>query len=135
MGYSTRFTISTFGKPFSEKELNELSVLKEQAGQLNNQLKEFALAGIAEKEKRIITDPERLVEKAIGYNPFEEPCKWYTWEADMRKISKQFPNTIFLIEGEGEDSGDIWKAYFLNGKMQKAEAKITFEPFDEQKLK
>lgn len=80
------------------------------------------------------TDFEEIVSKYVDFNPFDETCKWYDCEKDMREISKLYPETVFQLEGEGEESGDIWKAYFKNGLMQKSEAIITFEEFDENKL-
>lgn len=135
MGYYTRYKISVQGKPFSEKELKEIATLKAQANLLKGQMKEVALAGIAQKEKRIIKDPQQLVREAIGYNPFEEPTKWYESDSDMKELSKKYPLTIFVLEGEGEEHPDLWKKYFLNGKMQEAKAKITYDEFDESKLK
>ena len=67
-------------------------------------------------------------------SPFEESCKWYEHEEDMRKFSKKYPKIIFLLKGEGEQSGDIWRKYFKNGKMQECKAKITFDDFNEEKL-
>jgi hypothetical protein len=134
MGYSTFFKISVEGKPFNQKELDEIKLLKAQAAQLNPQLKKVALDGIAQKEKRVVQEPEQLIKGIIGFNPFEESCKWYDYEKDMKAVSKKYPTTIFILEGEGEESGDIWKAYFLDGKMQKCKAKIIFDEFDESKL-
>lgn len=68
--------------------------------------------------------------------PFqEEPIKWYDHEKDMWVFSRQFPQVLFTLFGEGEKSGDIWRKYFKNGKMQVARAQITFAPFDEKELK
>jgi len=61
--------------------------------------------------------------------------KWYAWEEDMRIISKKLPSVTFKLHGEGEESGDIWEAYFKDGKAQMCQAKITFEEFDESKMK
>lgn len=64
-----------------------------------------------------------------------ESVKWYEHEDHIRALSKEFPNVLFTLRGEGEESGDIWNKYFLNGKMQMAKAQIAFDPFDESKLK
>lgn len=70
-----------------------------------------------------------------GYsNPFEESCKWYDHMVDMDRFSKDFPNVTFKLTGTGEESGDMWVAYFRNGKSYKEKAKITYDPFSESKL-
>lgn len=83
-------------------------------------------------------DWEELVGKHSEYEStwiFEDEVKWYSHEEDMRSFSKLHPTILFQLSGEGEDSGDIWTEYYLNGKMQRCEAKITYDPFDETKLK
>ena len=52
----------------------------------------------------------------------------------MLEVSKLYPEHLFMLEGEGEESGDIWRKYFFNGKYQICNAIITFEPFDKTKL-
>lgn len=64
-----------------------------------------------------------------------DSCKWYDHEEDLKRVSERFPTVLFTLSGEGEESGDIWRKYFKDGKMQKCEAKITFDEFDEAKLK
>lgn len=53
--------------------------------------------------------------------------KWYDYETDMQLFSREWPNVLFILEGDGEEAGDMWKAWFRNGKMHKLEAKIVFE--------
>jgi len=64
----------------------------------------------------------------IGWN---NACKWYCHEYNMKSLSKIYPETLFLLEGEGEESEDIWQKYFKNGKMQVCKAEIVFPKFDE----
>lgn len=61
--------------------------------------------------------------------------KWYDWKRDLLEMSKKYPFVIFLLTGEGEENGDMWKAYFLNGKCQVANAIITYDEFDVKKLR
>lgn len=63
-----------------------------------------------------------------------DACKWYEHEEDVSTFSKIYPDVIFELSGEGEESGDIWKKYFKNGKIQICIAKIVFDEFDESKL-
>lgn len=63
-----------------------------------------------------------------------EAVKWYDHEGDMRAYSKRYPNTLFVLKGEGEESGDIWVEYHKNGKMQRCKARVGFDSFDESKL-
>ena len=60
--------------------------------------------------------------------------KWYDHQDDMQNFSKLYPDTLFLLEGNGENSDDIWKLYVKNGKSQLCTAKIVFDKFDESKL-
>ncbi|WP_339273795.1 hypothetical protein MKY59_21615 [Paenibacillus sp. FSL W8-0426] len=82
--------------------------------------------------KSAIEDDENL---AFAVGEQSDSCKWYEHEEDMRAFSKRFPDVLFELTGEGEESGDLWRKYFKNGKMQNCSAIITYEPFDESKLR
>jgi hypothetical protein len=64
----------------------------------------------------------------------DEAHKWYEHEVDMAKLSIAVPDVLFRLSGEGEESGDIWDKYFLNGKMQICNATVVKEPFNAAKL-
>ena len=76
------------------------------------------------------------ITEASGYsNIFEgEEIKWYKHREEMKTYSKKYPDLIFKLSGEGEESGDIWNEYYQDGKMQFCKAKIVFDEFDASKL-
>jgi len=61
-------------------------------------------------------------------------CKWYEHEDDLKEFSIKYPQFVFTLKGNGEETGDLWIKYFKGGKMQRSEGKVTFEPFDVDKL-
>ena len=66
---------------------------------------------------------ERSLESA-----FEEPCKWYDHERDMLAVSAKIPQATIRLEGEGEESGDIWRKTFKGGALLKGQkARIVFD--------
>jgi hypothetical protein len=75
-----------------------------------------------------------------GYGPLNdfvggsESCKWYEHEKVMRSFSARFPDVLFILHGEGEETGDVWDKYFKGGKMQECRVVMTIPPFDERKL-
>ena len=72
-----------------------------------------------------------------GFSLFLESTdetKWYEHEDDMKFLSNQFPDILFKLHGEGEEKGDVWDKYFINGKMQHCHAVMTIPSFDKNKL-
>ncbi len=61
--------------------------------------------------------------------------KWYDHEVRMSKLSRKHPGVVFGLTGYGEDNDDMWRKYFLNGMVQVCKARISFDPFDEGKMK
>lgn len=88
-----------------------------------------------------ISDNPETVQEAIeeqsnySWDHGQMEGKWYKYEEDCRKVSKDFPNLVLVVEGHGEEQGDDWIAYFKDGKMQRVNAVVTYAPFDESKLK
>jgi hypothetical protein len=64
-----------------------------------------------------------------------ERGKWYEHEEDLRSHSSKFPHLLFTLNGEGEESGDIWVKYFQDGKMQTEKAELRLGEFHPEKLK
>jgi len=64
-----------------------------------------------------------------------ESIKWYSFEKDVKEFSRSYPDQLFQWEGEGEESGDIWRAYVKGGKYLYQKAKMTYDDFNEDLLK
>ena len=83
-----------------------------------------------------LVDHEEGITEVSGYefNVFEDEIKWYDHEKDVRKYSKLFSKTTFIIFGVGEEEGDYWKEYYKDGKMVRCDGsmKVTYEQFDER---
>lgn len=62
-------------------------------------------------------------------------AKWYDWEDDLKKLSERYPDFMFTVNGDGEDSPDYWICWIVNGKSQYEQKELTHEPFDPAKLK
>lgn len=55
--------------------------------------------------------------------------KWYEWESESINITRNYPNILIEIYGEGEESGDIWKARVRDGQCERIKGKIIFDDF------
>jgi hypothetical protein len=100
-------------------------------------------AGFNAFDKSNFADLELELSKVLssGYTLEEfvggrcDTTKWYEHEKEMKDVSKKFPDVLFVLKGEGEESGDLWIKYFKDGKMQVANANIIYDDFDPGKLK
>lgn len=122
MGYETRYSL----------DISQADVLKEVKGMDAS----GNPASVFVREKLDHNNVQKEICELSGY-PYlwDDSCKWYDHEADMRKFSKRYSEVVFTLRGEGEESGDLWIKYFKNGKMQTANARIEYDSFDEGKLK
>lgn len=60
--------------------------------------------------------------------------KWYDWEDDMLLLSSKFPEVLFTLNGDGEDSEDLWIAYFRAGYVQHCPAQFVYPEHDKSLL-
>lgn len=60
---------------------------------------------------------------------FEESIKWYDHVEDMIKLSKVFPETLFILDGWGEEIGDVWREFYMDGERVVADLMFTFSDF------
>ena len=63
---------------------------------------------------------------------------WGTWEHHvgyMARLSRYWPDVVFILEGEGEDScSDVWRDYYRAGQQQTVFEEVIWAPFDPDKL-
>jgi hypothetical protein len=60
-----------------------------------------------------------IVAMCDGFDPFGDECKWYEHDKDARAASLVAANVIIQITGDGEEQGDEWVLYALNGETVK----------------
>lgn len=63
-----------------------------------------------------------------------DSLKWYDHDEDCAAMSLRFPGVVFKLHGEGEETGDMWDAYYCDGLCQICRAKFVFPEFDPNKL-
>lgn len=64
-----------------------------------------------------------------------ESSKWNSWEEDMICLSLKFPDVLFTLSGDGDDSDDKWIAYFHDGKEQFCRGETVYPEYDPDLLK
>lgn len=55
--------------------------------------------------------------------------KWYKHEDDMIKVSENWPDIEFVLDGVGEEFPDVWRKVFKNGEISRFRAVIRYEPY------
>lgn len=46
-----------------------------------------------------------------------EQLKWYHHDEHMIEASSKNKGIVLILDGEGEDQGDVWCKFYLNGKL------------------
>ena len=103
MSYSTHYTLD-YDTPDDELDI-----------------KDFIL-----KSSKYLVDYE--VEDLLGGSDLT--TSWYEHEEELLELSRGFPATIFILYGEGEEQGDMWKKRFINGGVEIIQATLVFPEFD-----
>lgn len=63
-----------------------------------------------------------------------DSIKWYDHAEDMKRISLQIPNTLFTVDGNGEENGDIWRNFFKDGKMGGGLAELVYPEYNPEEM-
>lgn len=70
--------------------------------------------------------PEERISDNHAFWCLCDAVKWYDRIDDMIVVSRRFPEYTFVLDGEGEDSDDIWREFYHNGEWEGIEAQIMF---------
>ena len=60
----------------------------------------------------------------------EESAKWYDHEEEILELSEEFPDFVFILSGDGEEQGDVWKKHFHNGYVETHVPKMMWPGFN-----
>jgi hypothetical protein len=126
MGYQTRFDLSYDTKGQTRPQCEHVIPPKSK------------FCPTCGKQVRMIPLEEIIAAEILKHDDMKyaisDHCesKWYEYKDDMKKFSKLFPEVLFKLHGEGEEQGDIWDAYFLNGKWQEHKARIVIDEYDQK---
>lgn len=56
-------------------------------------------------------------DKKNMYYFMQDECKWYNHQEELEAASAKHRDIVFVLDGEGSDAGDIWREFYLNGKL------------------
>lgn len=54
--------------------------------------------------------------------------KWYEHDRDMTNLSLQYPTVLFILDGDGEETEDLWRKFFKNGHIEEHRASQWVPP-------
>ena len=106
MGYHTYFTLSVIGANRTDQE------------RIREMLANLGVLGYALQE-----------ESGADYGP-QDCVNLFGHDDDMLEVSREFPQVLFSLHGEGDSTGDIWESHYLGGKTYTQPAIITIPPFN-----
>ena len=109
MGYYTYFTLQVVGNDRDENEFK----------------KELSSTAVDEYNY-----PESSVEELVNYGSTE--AKFYEIEEIISLIAEKYPNLLIILNGDGEESGDIWEARWKGDQYEKVE--MSMPPFKNENL-
>ncbi len=148
MGYITNYKlkVQNLKKETQEKKISIEDVEKKiKNGSSQAEILEL-LKLLKQGQKTKVVTPKMIIEELREFSEganyslneegnTKEGSKWYDYDEEFLEFSKKYPDWLFILSGEGEESGDIWNTYYVNGKKQEAKARIVIDDFDASKLR
>lgn len=106
-------------------------VVQTDANTLDKIVKYISSSGIMSGLQQINDENIYTFKNGKRLHLIEDSTKWYDRQIDMKKLSTKFKDVLFELYGNGDESEDIWLEYYKNGGMQRCEARIIFDDFNE----
>jgi hypothetical protein len=47
----------------------------------------------------------------------QDECRWDEHQEELEAASAKHRDIVFILDGEGSEAGDIWREFYLNGKL------------------
>ena len=118
MGYYSQFDIET--KPMMDEETEKKAVID--LWKIYDPKNEYRY--------QEILNSEAGNSKSTFWYFCMEPMKWYEMKEDMTALSKLYPDYLFKVNRNGEESCDFSDDYFKNGRHQHCVGTLTYEKPD-----
>lgn len=154
MGYYTRYEVRVSNEflDLYEKTTNELEGIEVHVEALRKKGIDVDVPDPKQNWERQVTDRVKILYGRKGTKIFETEngyvfaqssrdestfhaegsYKFYEWESVFKELSEKVSG-LFEVRGDGEEAGDLWRAYFLEGRTYTQEP--VFPEFDPDKLK
>lgn len=96
------------------------------------------------REDKVAAARQALLEESRGadgsYDPYVQElvttgwvcAKCYELENQLSAVAERHPDVLIVLEGDGEDSGDLWEARWRGTEHEMQEARIP--PFTNKNL-
>lgn len=119
MGYYTRYHL----------EIQDVDGTPAKKADLKNFLNTINSSGEELVELKDVFDFELFEAHSSSILEPYDTCRWYNHDSTMITLSSKLPYLVFRLSGEGEESGDLWRKYYHDGKCQYCPAKIEYDDF------
>lgn len=81
-------------------------------------------------KKELLTSFEKITDYSLEDYPYLTGVRWYDHLDDMVTLSKLYPKVLFTLNGNGEDTEDLFTYYFFNGEYSGGFAEIIYPSVD-----
>lgn len=113
MGYDTYYKIRVHGlsEAAAVKALCSLEEFSCERGQFLAEAADKTVSGFG---VTVAAEPEWAGLESL----LEDHNRWYDSKEDLTALSESCPGVTFELHGDGEETGDLWVAYFRDGVME-----------------